>query len=417
MIQRFLKNSFIRSSFIFTAANFLVSLIAYIDNLLVARTFTLADYGEYMTAISYLIFLGVPLTALGMVVVERIGRVAVEDREEVALSIEHWLEAQLIKLSPVLLLVSLVLAGGMYFKGNMSVMAIAFVLVCSFLGIFINFYSSVLQSYKTFWFVGVFSTLGSLVKLLFYVLVVFIRPQLFWLFSAYIVSTFVTTALGRYMIRKNVSVKKFKITFGQVHTYLRRKSILIPLFTTLGIVGLSNVDIVLVKKFFDSDTVGLYSSLSVLGKIIFYLVTPVSAVGFTFFTGSDTKNQSAKILTLLTFFIALFGLGSTLFYALFPAFVVNLIFGAKFLSVSHLIWLSALFGTTYSLMYLYSQYFVAQRSRFALLGIFAVVLQIIGIYIAHDSLYEVLLVNISINTGLVLVYVTQFIRKEFLLKA
>ena len=95
---------------------------------------------------------------------------------------------------------------------------------------------------------------------------------------------------------------------------------------------------------------------------------------------------------------------------------MQVIFGAKFLEVTNLVWLSAIFGTLYSLVYLYAQYFVAQNSRFAFLGILAVVFQIIAIYIAHSSLYQILLINILINGVLLIVYIAQVIRLNFLLK-
>ncbi len=417
MMKRLLNNSFLRSSFIFTAANLLVSVIAYVDNLLVARYLTLTEYGEYTTALSYLIFFSVPLTAFGLIVVARIGRESSERRPSIALSIERWLETELWTFAPALLLLVSVVAVLMYFKGNMSIMAVAFVIASSIIGIFTSFYSSVLQSYKTFWSVGIFSIVSAFIKLALFVLVVVIRPELFWLFVGFILSYVLSYFIGRKMIRKKTSYQVKNLQFAQLRKYLRRKSILIPLFTTLGIVGLSNVDVILVKKFFDGDLVGLYASLSLLGKIIFFAVSPLSTVGYTFFTGSDTKHQSLPILLLLTVGIIVVGFGMTFFYSLFPSFVIQVVFAkSRFLQVQDLVWLAALFGTMYSLMYLYSQYFVAQKSRFAILGILAVIVQVITIFAVHHSLRDVLVINIVVNSLLALVYVGEVIRRFIISK-
>lgn len=413
MLKRFLNNPFIRSSFIFGIANFLVSFIAYVDNLLVAKNLTLAEYGEYTTALAYMVFFGVPLTAFGLIVIERIGRADASEREQVALSIEKWLQKELISTAPLWIIVTILLAFGMYFKGNMSMMAVAFVLICSFLGIFINFYMGVLQSYKSFGALGVLNTVGALVKLLLYIVVVIFRPTLFWLFTAFIASTLFGFVTGRKLIRKKDSVKTLNIQFDKAFKYIKKRSVLVPLLTTLGIVGLSNVDIVLVKKFFADDVSGLYGSLSVLGKIIFYAVTPLSAVGFTFFTGKDTKDQSNKILGLVAGLIALAGISLTVFYYFFPVFVINFVFNEKFLKVAQIIWLAGLFGTVHSLMYIFAQYFVAIKSRFAFVGILAVAIQVIAIYIAHNSLYEILVINIVVNGGLALVYMAEIFRRAF----
>ena len=88
MFQKIFKSNFIRSSIIFSVASFVVSIIGYIVNLLIARGFSLADYGEYMTAMSYVLFLSVPITTFGLIVVQRIGKEVTGKRKKLALDLE-----------------------------------------------------------------------------------------------------------------------------------------------------------------------------------------------------------------------------------------------------------------------------------------------------------------------------------------
>lgn len=413
MLNRLLANKFLRSSATYTVVSFLASFIAYLINVVIARSFTLADYGEYVSAFSYLIFLGVPFSALGLIVIERIGRADIADRENVAVSIEKWLEHEVARFTPILILLAGVLGSAMYFRGNMSLVAICFVFLHTFLSIFAIFYGSVLQSYKTFSQVGIYTISTTIIKFVLSIIVIVVAPQLFWLFFVFLLSDSLSYLIGRKMIRVTKVPSQMKqISFSKVRHYARRKSILVPLFTTLGLVGLANIDVVLVKKFFDSDTAGLYASLSVIGKIIFYLAAPLASVAFTYFTGSDSKDQTSKILLLLTVILGLGGLAAAALYVLFPELIITIIFGQKYLRVSHLIGLAAIFGTIYSLVNLYVQYFIAKKSSFAYLGILAVVFQTIGIYIFHQSLYNVMMVNILINGGLLCVYISEAVRRE-----
>jgi len=416
MINKILNNNFLRSGFIYFVTSFLVSVIGYVLNLIIARSFSLADYGEYMTAISYTIFLGIPLSAFSMIVIKRIGRAKDDERISVAVSIEKWLKDEIISFLPILIPGLLILGLAMFFKGNMTLVSVLFILVTSIVSIYQSFYASVLQSYKNFFVAGLFMIAIFSVKMVLTIGVVVINPTLPLLFLSFIFVGLFAVIFGHKMIRKtkDTKIKIKKVPFKRITSYIYQPSILIPLFTTLGIVGLANADVVLVKKFFESDVAGLYGSLSLLGKIILYVASPLSAVAFTFFTGNDSKHQSIKILALLTLVIATLGTAATVFYALFPTLVVNIIFGSKFLQVSHLVWMAAVFGSLYSLMNLFAQYFVAKSSKFAYLGILAVVFQTIGIYIFHSSLDQVLMINIGVTGVLVLIYVLEVIRREYL---
>ncbi|MDH5533815.1 MAG: hypothetical protein OEX81_05325, partial [Candidatus Pacebacteria bacterium] len=118
MFQRIFKSSFIRSGVIFSVANFVVSVIGYVINLLIARAFSLANYGEYMTAMSYVLFLSVPITTFGMIVVQRIGRETKEKRKKVAIDLEKWLFSELKTHFPILSIGAIVFSLLVYFKGD-----------------------------------------------------------------------------------------------------------------------------------------------------------------------------------------------------------------------------------------------------------------------------------------------------------
>jgi O-antigen/teichoic acid export membrane protein len=397
MFQKFFKSNFIRSSVIFSVASFIVSVIGYIINLLIARGFSLADYGEYMTAMSYVLFLSVPITTFGMIVVQRIGKEVSNKRKKVALDLEKWLFSELKTHFPILLIGSLIFSSLIYFKGNLGLPAIIFVIFISTLMLFQAFYSASLQAFKNFFLAGVFLITIFIAKLILSIGVIVVSPTLINIFIAFVLSTMVGLFFGKKMISKGqaISDKEISHKFLNVFNYLKRKQLLITLITTLGLVGLANVDIILVKKFLPADQAGLYSSISLLGKIILYVATPLSQVAFSFFTGSDSKHNSLLILILLSLAYIFIGGVSSLVYFFFPELVIGVIFGSKFLVISNLIWLAAIFGTLYSLITLYAQFFISRKDWWGTLAFGAVLIQFVVIFMNHGSLGEVMLINIG----------------------
>lgn len=412
MIKRILNNSFIKSGFIFSISNFLVSVLSYLINLLMARNFSLSDYGEYMTAISYVLMFAAPFTAFNMIIIKRIGLANNEKKISLALSIEKWIFLEIINLKKEIILFFLVILVVMNFLGNMSLSAIIFIFLFFFINMFQNFYTSVLQSYKKFLTAGIFLLIFFLLRFSFILGVIFSIPSLTNIFLAIILSGLISI----FWAKKQIRVKKIKkittVNFKSFTYYLTKPSVIIPLVSTLGLVGLINIDLILIKTFFSNELSGLYASLSLLGKIVVYLCIPLSTVAYTFFAAKDSKNQSMKILFFLIGAIIFIGIIGTIGYSLFPSLIINIFFGDKFINIKDLVWLTPIWGTLYSLIYLFSQYFVSQNSKFAFLTVAAAFLQTLGLYFFHNNLKQVIMVNILVMLSLALIYLLGIIRRQ-----
>lgn len=405
MFTRLFNNHFFRSGVIFSVANFIVSVIGYFINLLIARVFSLADYGEYMTAMSYIWFLSVPISTFGMIVTQRIGREISSQRKKVALDLEHWLISELKIHVLIITVFSILFFLIAYYKGNIGLAAIAFIFISTVLSLFQSFYTSAFQALKNFTLAGLILVVIIAGKLILSMGVVALSPLLVNIYLAFILATLIGVGFGRMTLFPTATQANQKVThhFLNVFAYLKRKNLLITLITTFGIVGLASIDVILVKKFLPADQAGLYSSISLIGKIIIYLTTPLSQVAFSFYTGSESKQHSHLILIALTFLFGVIGGFTAIIYYLYPELVVNLIFGSKYLVISNLIWLAAIVGTLYSLVTLYAQYFIAKNSWWGALASFTLVCQTFFIYFNHADLKQVLMVNIGVLTSLFVV--------------
>ncbi|ASJ16054.1 capsular biosynthesis protein [Thermococcus chitonophagus] len=104
-----------------------------------------------------------------------------------------------------------------------------------------------------------------------------------------------------------------------------------------------NLDVIMAKHYFSPTVAGEYSALSVLGKII--LFAP-GAVGMVIFPKAAERFENGgdhfKILVRGLGIVLLISGGAVVAYALFPSFIIRLIYGAKYLSISGYLWLYGL---------------------------------------------------------------------------
>jgi len=413
LISKATQNSFIRGGFIFTSASFLVSILHYIFNLLIARGFTLSSYGEYMSAFSYIAILTVPFSALNVILINRISRAKIEDRANIALAIELIILKTLTKYSVPVILLAFIIFFILLAKTNLQTISIFFILALVLLSIFNTFYSSVLQAYKSFFMAGSLAITLALLKLFLGSGVMLLELSLEYVYISLISLSVVGIILGAILIRfKRKISKNLTITYKPIQSYVLKKQVILPTITMLGIIGMLNVDIIIVKKFFAADQAGLYAGLSLLGKIILYATTPLNLVAFTFFTGSEHSHNKKHILLFSTTLTLIAGSFAGIMYYLFSDLVISIIFGSKFLVVSQYVWLTAVFGTLYSIVSLFAQYAISKMYSFALFSVFGLAVQTILLYSLHSSFYDVLIINSSVLLLLALFYGLSIIKND-----
>jgi len=405
LISKASANTFIRGGFIFTSASFLVSISNYLFNLLMARGFSLSNYGEYMSALSYIAILTVPFSALNVILINRISRAKVEDRAAVAKAIESWIFATLFAHKYQLLSIVILLFSFFYLTTNLLVVSMAFVLIAVLLNLFTTFYTSVLQAYKAFFIAGMFSLTFALLKLFFGTGLVLYISKIEWIYGLIIVLSVLGSFAGSKLLlfKQKISAKK-SISFQPVQNYLLKKQVVLPTLTMLGIIGILNVDIIIVKHFFDAGQAGLYAGLSLLGKIILYATGPLTLVSLTFFAGSEHSHNKKNILLFSAALSIGIGLATGIIYYLFSDLVVRVVFGSKFVEIGQYVWLTALFGSLYSVVSLLAQYALSKMKQYAAFSLVALGAQILGLFIFHNSFYDVLIVNTAVLLCLTVFY-------------
>jgi len=143
------------------------------------------------------------------------------------------------------------------------------------------------------------------------------------------------------------------------------------------------VDLVLVNSDFRAD----YSSLSLLGKIVYFACVTTSSIMFARLSNEkDTKKQK-KSLLLAVGLSALIGIVLSLIFFFFGKTVITLSVGESYLNINKYMGVFGLCMTGYSVVYMIANYFITRGTySYIFVLLFASILQIILFSLRNDSL-------------------------------
>jgi O-antigen/teichoic acid export membrane protein len=163
----------------------------------------------------------------------------------------------------------------------------------------------------------------------------------------------------------------------------------------IGQVIINNIDILLVKHFFPAEPAGIYAAIAQVGRLL-YFICWFGIVNAMFPVAASRQEQKRSgalgVPLLLVFGISLLFVGGT---ALFPNFIMGLIFGSKFIHIGPLLALYAAATALYSLSVVLIAYEMSRRianTGWLQLLVSAALILVIGFF--HQDLHEVIIVRI-----------------------
>jgi O-antigen/teichoic acid export membrane protein len=180
----------------------------------------------------------------------------------------------------------------------------------------------------------------------------------------------------------------------------------------VGQVIISNVDILLVKHFFSSDVAGLYAAVALVGRLLYFASWSVVSAMFPVTAAAKPQQEDPKVILMPL--LAVLGLAVVfiLSTSLFPHLIIHGIFGVEFHQGEPLLALYATATGIYSLSVVIMAYEMSRR--IANLGwlqlVFSGVL-VLAINIFHDTLREVITVQIVLMTLMLGLVLFPFLRR------
>lgn len=184
----------------------------------------------------------------------------------------------------------------------------------------------------------------------------------------------------------------------------------------IGQVIINNVDIVLVKHFFDATQAGVYAAIALVGRVVYMLSWSVVSSMFPFSAGIRSDDRGGR--TVLTTALGLVAIIASLFTLgawLAPRALWQLLLGHGF-PVAHYSSLLVLYALTtgiYVLAAVLMAYEISQKiGRVSWLQLAFSGMIVGGIYLFHSTLQTIITVQLVVMLGLLLAVSVPFVRAQ-----
>jgi O-antigen/teichoic acid export membrane protein len=323
-----------RSSIIYYFGNFLLSFSRYLFHLLLLRLLVPAAYGEFLSYLSLIYLLNIPMGTISTIVTKFVSDFNGKGDDT---SIKQFFFYLLKLLAPIILIIGSLL---IVFSSPLSILFKAHPIAFIVLGVsvFISLFQTIITSYIAAFQKFIFQTLVGFVGVIVTILlaVVFIKMGLgaTGAVLGQILAGVITTVILFISIRKNIlpasHAQKIKFHLSGFTGY--------SFIFALGTASLISTDVLMVRALFDSHTSGLYSALSILGRMILFGLTPFSTLVLPIAAHRHAQNTATRSIFLkLGSVILLFGTIGAGIFSFFPTQVISLLSGSAYVEAAPLL--------------------------------------------------------------------------------
>lgn len=400
LISNLSKNPFLRNSTILFAGTMVVNVLNYVFHLMVGRMVSPSAYGEIESLISLLTIISVPAGTLTLIATKYAAdmKAAQDTRGTYALS-KYLTSKVLVYGTPLFLIIFLctpLVQSFLNIESRLPIFLLWGVMFFSFLSAAT---SGILTGWQKFTNTSLVGVLATVLKLLSVLLLLKLGFAVSGVVGSFILSTLFVFVANLFLLKcffqgaSHGEQAVGSLSFPDIKSY-----VMPAFFGTLSMAILGNVDMIFAKHHLEAEISGEYGALSVAAKTIFFVTGVLTTVLFAM--SAEERSQSrggSHTFRLATGLTLLVVVGSIIFFSLFPEFVVSVLFGTKYLAVSHLLPWFALAAGVYSLANLFLQYLLSlHETRITLFFLALAGFEIGGLFFFGETLYAI--IGITIGT-------------------
>lgn len=410
-VKSFLLHPVIAGSSVIFIGSIFTNIFQFLFNLSMSRNLSVVDYGVLARLTSFFMLAALPATAVLPTILHFASTYFAKN--------EYMMVRGLfLKLAKILLLVGFgITAIVLLFQQHISNffhITNTFLLIVACIVVLVGFLSTIntglLQAKLAFRSLVLVNFLGAFLKFALgtvFVLVGYaVQGAMFGVLIAGIAAYLFSFYPLRFLL--NRSVKAPKIETKELFSYGIPSAI-----CTFGLTSLITTDVLLAGNFFDERTAGLYAGLSLIARVIFFFSAPIGMAMFPLVVQKYTKKENYNDMFVMAIaLVGLFSLGITVFYALFPDFVI--IFFLKkveYLAIKPQLLLFAISMTLYSLLSLLTNFFLSIKKMLVTIPIIiGAMLQLVLLFFYHKTFTEIIVVSLCITSLLLVVLLLYYMR-------
>lgn len=270
---------------------------------------------------------------------------------------------------------------------------VGLIISLSFLGT-INY--ALLQAKLAFKFISFSNVIAAAMKLVLGVALVAygfgIRGAMWAFFASFSIAYLLSFFPLRFIF--HARIKTISINIRDLFVYGAPSAL-----TVLSLTSLTTVDIMLVKHFFDPENAGVYSGLSLVGRVIFFLSAPIGTVMFPLVVQKHEKQENYHSVFRLAFILVLLpSLFITIFYFFFPQFSMQFFTKQdKYLAAFPYLATFGVFITVYSLLSIVTNFFLSVKKTKVFIPLcIGSVCQAVLIWFYHETFSHVIAISLAV---------------------
>lgn len=378
--------------------NFFANIGAYLYYLVMGRLMMPSDYGALQSLISLTGLFAVPLATIGTVIAKYVSSYAGNDEYRKiaslhAIFVRHCLTAFFVGGLVFFLLGPFILS---FLKLSNWVNAVILD-IGLFFGLFIVLNKATLQGLSMFVEFTITQFIESYGKLVLGIVALTLGFGVSGAFGAFVFIGFISFVYMNWVLQKKLGPRdqSFSPPFSQMTRYA------VPSFlATMGVVSFYSTDVIFVRHFFDAHNAGLYSALSVLGKIIFFGAAPVSVAMFPLVSQAHSRGERFNRIFLISLVVTTaVAVSVSVVYSLMPNFALGVMIGKQYLDASPLLSRFSLFLSLVTIINLFALYFLSIHRLVPVYLVAAGALtQAILIWFFHGTLAQVITMSLTAAT-------------------
>lgn len=215
-----------------------------------------------------------------------------------------------------------------------------------------------------------------------------------------------------------VKFKKISFATSSVLTSTNKKKVTTFILLTAGYeltqIIINNSDVLLVKHYFNSLDAGLYASLALIGRVVYFVAWMfVMLLLPAVIEKRKEGKRTAPILFKYVGYISLLSVAIVAGCYLFPETIISLMFGDAYVAMSSLLWQYALATSLFAISNIFAYYFLSLDYYVPVIlsGVLGLS-QIVLIIFFHSSLAMVVQLQIIVMLALLFAQLLYFSSKR-----
>ncbi|MBI4979771.1 MAG: oligosaccharide flippase family protein [Spirochaetes bacterium] len=397
-----ITNRFSRDTIIAISLSFITGIASYVITVYTSRNLSPAGFGEYNALVSIIAMITMPFTPFFYFITDKMhhSKTEHERRRTAASFLIHFTGLAGLVVAVVVLLSGFI-ASNLKISAQFSMVFVELTVIFMIVTYVVSY---LLIGFDRMPLYNLITYSNIPLRLLFTGLFVLLGFNLFFALLSNTLTYLIFMTLGVIFVFTRVRPHIFSV-LSVAHFKLFWKDVIwaaLPLVIATSLYGLSmNIDMLLVKRFLSPDDAGAYATITVLGKMLYFVPGAIMPVFYARLLKDIPRDGGRTVLfTVVLITLALVSAGLT-FIVVFAQPLIVLQFTAKYASIIPLVGWYALSVLFLSITYLMYIFFIAHKRYWIVYSYapFIVVLYFV-LRARHSSLAEIVIIMLIFHAAL-----------------